>query len=205
MNMFLLLLGGIGWTIVYIGCIRLGFKDKAYAMPLFALGLNIAWEAIYAMRGLLIDTSAQTYVNLTWMCLDIAIIYTYFKFGRKEFPENAKKYFVPFSIMSFITCAVIELAFFITFEPLQAAQYSAFAQNAAMSVLFLVMLFRRNSTRGQSMLIAVAKCIGTLAPTLQQGVLWEINPFIIITGAVCFVFDIIYIVMLYRFKKNGSF
>ena len=203
--MFLLLLGGIGWTIVYIGWIRLGFKDKPYAMPLFALGLNIAWEAIYAMRGLLIDTSAQTYVNLTWMCLDIAIIYTYFKFGRKEFPENAKKYFVPFSIMSFITCAVIELAFFITFEPLQAAQYSAFAQNAAMSVLFLVMLFRRNSTRGQSMLIAVAKCIGTLAPTLQQGVLWEINQFIIITGAVCFVFDIIYIVMLYRFKKNGSF
>ena len=138
------------------------------------------------------------------MCLDIAIIYTYFKFGKKEFPENAQKYFVSFSILAFITCAVIELAFFITFDPLGAAQYSAFAQNAAMSILFIVMLFRRNSTRGQSMTIAIAKCIGTLAPTLQQGVLWEINPYIIMTGAVCFVFDILYIYLLYRFKKEGK-
>ena len=136
MEMFLLLLSGIAWSIVYIGCIRQGFRDKTYAMPLFALGLNIAWETIYTIHDLFFDISVQAFVNLAWMCLDAVMVYTYFKFGKKEFPENAQKYFVPFSILSFATCAVIQLAFFLSFDPLPAAQYSAFAQNAAMSFSF---------------------------------------------------------------------
>jgi hypothetical protein len=35
---------GIAWMIVYIDSIRVGFKQKTYAMPIAALGLNIAWE-----------------------------------------------------------------------------------------------------------------------------------------------------------------
>lgn len=196
MEMFLLLLSGIAWSVVYVECIRKGFKDRTYAMPLFALGLNVAWETIYTIHDLMFDVSAQAFVNLAWMCLDIVMVYTYFKFGKKEYPENAKKYFIPFSILAFATCAVIQLAFFLSFDPLPAAQYSAFAQNAAMSILFVVMLFRRDSTRGQSMVIAVAKWIGTLAPTILQGILWGYNPYIILTGAVCCVFDIIYIILL---------
>lgn len=201
MEMFLLLLSGIAWSIVYIGCIRKGFQDKTYAMPLFALGLNIAWETIYTVHDLIFDISVQAFVNLAWMCLDAVMVYTYFKFGKKEFPENAKKYFISFSILSFASCAVIQLAFFLSFDPLPAAQYSAFAQNAAMSILFVVMLFRRNSTRGQSMTIAIAKWIGTLAPTILQGVVWGLNPYILLTGLVCCVFDMIYIVQLSKFKK----
>lgn len=202
MEMFLLLLSGIAWSIVYIDSIRIGFKDKSYAIPLYALGLNIAWETIYTVHDLVFDISVQAFVNLAWMCLDAVIVYTYFKFGKRDYPENAKKHFVPFSILSFATCAVIQLAFFLSFDPLPAAQYSAFAQNAAMSILFVVMLFRRNSTRGQSMTIAVAKWIGTLAPTILQGVVWGINPYIILTGLVCSVFDILYIVLLPRFEKE---
>lgn len=44
MEMFLTLISGIGWIIVYEECIRLGFKEKTYAMPLFALGLNRSEE-----------------------------------------------------------------------------------------------------------------------------------------------------------------
>lgn len=51
------------------------------------------------------------------------------------------------------------------------------------------------------MTIAVAKWIGTLAPTILQGVLWGINPYILLTGLVCCVFDILYIVLLSQFKK----
>ncbi|MBR1781721.1 MAG: hypothetical protein IJ751_10010 [Oscillospiraceae bacterium] len=201
MELFLLLLSGIAWSVVYIDCIRQGFRAKTYAMPLYALGLNIAWETIYTIHDLLFDVSVQAFVNLAWMCLDAVIVYTYFEFGRREFPERAKKYFVPFSILSFAACAVIQLAFFLAFDPLPAAQYSAFAQNAAMSILFVVMLFRRNSTRGQSMTIAVAKWIGTLAPTVLQGVVWGFNPYIVLMGLVCSVFDILYIILLPKFPK----
>jgi len=46
MGLFLTILSGICWTAVYIELIRVGFRDKACGMPFWALGLNIAWEAI---------------------------------------------------------------------------------------------------------------------------------------------------------------
>lgn len=33
MELFLTVLSGIGWMIVYEECIRLGFRQKTYAMP----------------------------------------------------------------------------------------------------------------------------------------------------------------------------
>ena len=121
------------------------------------------------------------------------------KAAMREFPENAKRAFIPFSLLSFATCAVFQLAFLLEFpEGIEAATYSAFAQNAAMSIMFVVMLYRRGSARGQSMLIAVAKWIGTLAPTLLLGVVQQFNIYVILTGAICSVFDILYIVLLHR-------
>lgn len=198
MELFLTLLSGIGWTLVYIDSIRLGFKDKTYAIPLYALGLNFAWELIYTIKDFG-SSGIQGIVNLVWMLCDSIIVYTYFRFGKKEFPDNAKDCFVPFSILSFVTCFVFQFAFLLQFpEGIEAATYSAFAQNAAMSIMFVIMLYRRNDTRGQSMLIAIAKWIGTLAPTLLLGVVTQFNIYVILTGIICSVFDIIYIIELHK-------
>lgn len=203
MEMFLTLLSGICWSVVYIELIRNGFKDKTYGMPLFALGLNFAWELIYSVNDLTASTAnIQGWVNLVWAALDAVIVYTYFKYGREYFPEKGKKYFVPFSVLAFASCFIMQFAFYFHFEnSIQAAQYSAFAQNAAMSVLFLTMLFSRGNTRGQSVLMAVAKWIGTLAPAILMGVLRGFNIYIILMGVVCSVFDIIYIMVLNNWKK----
>ena len=32
------------WSVAYIECIRIGFRDKTYCVPLFAIGLNFTWE-----------------------------------------------------------------------------------------------------------------------------------------------------------------
>ena len=42
MVMFLTVLSGVCWTVVYLDLIRLGLRDKTCGMPLFARGLNIA-------------------------------------------------------------------------------------------------------------------------------------------------------------------
>ncbi len=46
------------------------------------------------------------------------------------------------------------------------------------------------------MTIAIAKWIGTLAPAIQMGILEGFDPFIVICGVLCSVFDLIYIFML---------
>ena len=52
MILFLTIVSGVAWTVVYIDAIRIGFRDRSYAIPAAALGLNFAWEAIYATRSI---------------------------------------------------------------------------------------------------------------------------------------------------------
>jgi len=44
MVLFLLLLSGMCWAIVYIELICLGFKEKTYGMPFIALAFNFTWR-----------------------------------------------------------------------------------------------------------------------------------------------------------------
>lgn len=66
--------------IVYIDSIRVGFKQKTYARPIAALGLNIAWEWRTRSRP---DTRPQpeAWVNLIWALADVVILATYFRCG----------------------------------------------------------------------------------------------------------------------------
>jgi hypothetical protein len=64
-----------------------------------------------------------------------------------------------------------------------------------MSVLFIAMFVARRGPRGQSIVIAVAKWIGTLAPTILFGVLGG-STFIVSVGLLCSVFDLAYIALL---------
>ncbi|MCI2049543.1 MAG: hypothetical protein LKJ76_07470 [Lachnospiraceae bacterium] len=203
MDLFLTLLSGIAWTVVYIECIRKGFKEKTCCMPLFALGLNVAWEFIYTM-GYIAQRNfgAQGIINIVWSCCDVIILVTCFKFGAEYFPVKEKKHFIFFCILCLFSCFALQMAFYLPFSRHDAAQYSAFAQNVVMSVLFVFMLLRRGSTRGQSMTIAVAKWIGTLAPTIQRGILREFNIYVLLCGIICTVWDILYILMLW--KKSGT-
>lgn len=199
----LVAISGIAWSAVYIDSIRLGFKQKTYCMPLFALGLNICWEGIYACMDLFIrgDISAQAIANSAWFLLDIVILVTYFKFAKSECrTQTERRFFVPWTLLALITCFVLQILFIVEFGDVAGEKYSAFLQNLAMSLCYLYMLRSRTCSRGQSMVIAVSKCLGTLTPTIIGAM--EGNVFLIVTGILCFVFDVIYIVCLGKVKQT---
>lgn len=209
METFLTLLSGIGWIIVYEECIRLGLKQKTYAMPFWALGLNFSWELLYTLSDIFLEahgpltgmTLAQTIVNAAWVCLDLVILSTYFRYGKKEWPDGIdQKWFVPWSVLGIICCFALQLVFIKEFGFVMAAQYSAFLQNLLMSVLFIHMYVKRGSMEGQSVLLAVAKWVGTLAPTILMGVM-TFNPVVLVCGVFCTVFDLIYIQLLRNAEK----
>jgi hypothetical protein len=197
MQIFLTIVSGLAWTIVYIESIRLGFKHKTYAMPVAALGLNIAWETIYGIHGLTGAIDAQTVIDLVWAAADVVIVSTFFRFGRAELPAFVTRpAFIAWGVVIFATAYAVQALFIAEFGWADGARYSAFLQNLLMSGLFIAMLVARRGTRGQSMVIAVAKWLGTLAPTILIGVLGGL-PFIIGIGLLCSVFDLIYIGMLW--------
>jgi hypothetical protein len=196
MDMALSLLSGLCWTVVYIEMIRVGFRDKTYGMPVFALALNIAWECIYAYKGLTSDPGdMQSWINLAWFLLDAVIIVTYVKYGKSDFSKQYDgRFFIPWTLLAFIMAFAVQLAFIDEFGGMGQG-YSAFLQNLLMSVLFISMFALRKGGRGQDLVIAVGKWIGTLAPTVLFGVI-HYNFLILILGGFCTVFDIAYILLL---------
>jgi len=230
-RIILTVISGVCWTIVYIDGIRIGFRDKSYAIPFYALALNFTWELLYTYFGFRENgVTVQNVFNAVWFAFDVGILYTYFKFGRKYFagrrsnpsanaaitdtaypPDNAggSDMFIAWSVLGIITAFGVQYAFRREFGVSKAAAYSAFPQNLIMSILFVGMLVKRGSREGQSLTIAVNKWIGTLAPTILYGAIGEgafpRGSFLILTvGIFCSLFDVIYIWLLAKTKPMRS-
>jgi hypothetical protein len=194
----LLALSGLAWSVVYVDGIRVGLRDRTYAMPLFALGLNLSWEALYAGIFLTNGDNFQGVVNVCWLLGDCGILYTYLRYGRRFWPPLVPRaVFLAWSLLAISTSLTLQLLFLAEFGSRLGGAYSAFLQNLAMSVLFINMFVARRGAQGQSLLIAVAKLIGTLAPTIAFGVIGR-SQFLLGVGALCAVFDLIYIGLLWR-------
>ncbi|WP_427135518.1 hypothetical protein [Pseudarthrobacter sp. S9] len=205
MILFLTIVSGLAWTVVYVDAIRIGFRDKSYAIPAAALGLNFAWEAVYASRSVATGISVQGIFNIAWGLADVVIVYTFLKFGRSELPPwVTRRLFVGWALLLGVTSFAVQLLFVVEFGWEDAARYAAFLQNLLMSGLFIAMFAARDGMRGQSVLIGVAKWIGTLAPTIVFG--WFGNSTLILgVGALCSVFDLAYIGLLWWARsKPGS-
>ena len=206
MVLLLTVVSGIAWTIVYVDSIRVGFTQKTYAMPIAALGLNIAWEWTYAIHDLTTDPQVQGWVNLIWALADVGILATFFRYGRSQFPSFVSRpLFITSGVVIVITSFLIQWLFIAEFglAGMKAAQYSAFLQNLLMSGLFIAMFIARRGPRGQTLLIATAKWIGTLAPTILFGFI-DGSLFVIGIGLLCSVFDLAYIGQLVWAKRDPS-
>jgi len=199
----LTIISGVCWTIVYVEGIRVGFKDRSYAIPFFALALNIAWEMIHAAQGIK-DPSVQTIFNGIWFLFDIGILWTYLKFGRKYFPSSLPpNWFIPWTVLGLTMAICVQYAFVREFGPFVGGAYAAFLQNLLMSILFINMLVQRGNDDGQSLVIAACKWIGTLAPTILFGIIGGgsfsgPSLLVLVVGLLCSVFDLIYIFLLLR-------
>jgi len=201
--LFLMIFSGVCWTLVYLDGIRLGLRDHTYAIPFWALALNLAWELLNAVIEFLESgLVTQVWISSIWLLFDLGILYTFLRFGRREFAERLpSSWFVPWTLLALAVALVLQAAFIAEFGFLAGRAYAAFLQNLLMSVLFIGMLVRRGHRAGQSMTIAVAKWLGTLAPTILFGVVGTStfngpSAFILVIGLLCALFDLIYIWML---------
>lgn len=206
MDIFLALLQYIGWMIVYEECIRLGFKHKTFSMPLFALGLNLAWESIYSVAALVWETHGpmSNWMALLggvtyslWCLLDVVILVSYILYGKKDWRQHGLpmwSFFIWLAIVLLVSYA-LHIVFIVEFGFVMGSKYSAFLQNVVMSILFIKMFISRKGSTGQSIILAIAKWIGTLAPTIKMGML-TFNSYILVCGIICTFFDLIYIALL---------
>ncbi len=192
----------IFWCVTYIECIRIGIKEKTYCMPLLALCMNFCWEILSFYDCVVYKEDNESFYVLygVWALLDIMIVWTYCKFGREELEksafkatrDNSKFLFVTYSMVVFIIVLAILIILYNFVDNWK--MYFSFTDNVVMSALFIVMYYVRGGKRGQSLSIAVTKCIGTFCATLTMILAEQL--FGILLGLLCLLLDIVYIVIL---------
>ncbi len=151
----------LSWLTVYVLIIRKGLVERTYAMPLLPLCVNLSYEFFFGF--IRPDAPPINYVNISWFLFDLGIVFTYLRFGAKEFPAVLpRSWFLP----SFV--AVLALAFAgvaaMTYEFKDwTGSYTGWGANTLMSAAYIALLLRRGSTAGQSMYIGLFRLIGSAA------------------------------------------
>ena len=204
---FFIGLCGLGWIIAYIEALRIGFRDKSYGIPFITLALNFTWEIYYTYQGYLVFGShVSTYVNCFWVLLDTGILYTYLKYGYAEVRVSKTVFFVQ-AIAFLIMCFIIQHFAFLYLGIVNGALYVGYLINFLMSFLFVRMYFRRMDLKGQSLLIAIPKCIGTFSTTILFGIIGSktaggVHELILYMGLLIFFTDLTYIYLVSKKIKS---
>jgi hypothetical protein len=192
---------GVFWALAYVLIIKRGFQDKTFGMPLAALCANISWEFIFSFVHLVHPGGVpQAYVDVIWFLCDAVIVFQLLKFWRLEFPDFSDRQFYAVFLLTLVTAFGLVLLISCEFGDWPGA-YTAFGQNLMMSILFVAMLLRRNSLRGQSFYIALFKLLGTLLASLK---FYLASPFSGVSVLLPFLyvailaFDALYTVMVYK-------
>ncbi len=185
------------WIITYILIIKQGIKDKRYGMPMAAICANISWEFIFSFIHPINDL--QRILTFLWFLLDIFILMQFLLYGYKEFKKiiPRKVFYASFFITLVVSFFTI-LAMMYEFDDM-AGIYAAFFQNLMMSGLFIALFIQRGNLSGQSMGIAVCKMIGTVFAAVGFYLYFR-TPLITIISLAIFIYDWIYIVLIYRFS-----
>lgn len=184
---------GLCWTLTYLLIIHRGFADQAVGMPLVSLATNISWEFIFAF--VYPHRKTQRAVNAAWFCLDLVILWQIFQFGNTVGLPDALFYL--FVILTLVTAYALTLLVTRHFQDWRG-QYTAFGGNLLMSVLFITMLIDRGNLAGQSLYIALFKLLGTAISALAFYRYYPVPRIIHWLGLAIFIFDVIYLVMVYQ-------
>lgn len=190
----------LSWTVAYVLIIRRGFADRAYGMPIAAAAANVAWEFIFSFVRPY--DPPQLYGNLVWFVLDLLIVFQCVRYGRREWAARLS------AAWFCAGCALVQvmafaLVWFASLEVTNGPRYVAFAQNLMMSALFIAMLLRRGNLSGQSLLIGLAKLMGTGSASAYCLLMGRGSPLLNVLFLSIVVLDGIYIALVLRLRAVG--
>lgn len=216
----------IFWGTAYVLIVRRGFKDKTFGFPFIAICIDTAWVFTFTF------VYPQSYFMILFVIIDIIFIYQLIKFRTSDLTNLSKFQYYAALVLGLLTSFALVVAFSIEFDDKHGV-YTSFINTLFASVLFIVLILRRNNVQGQSIYIAISKMLGTLSaviaynffafpqttPRLAIHIFHRVfniplelapNPvpsyigstLLAVLGISIFVYDIIYIGLVYKKSKE---
>lgn len=195
----------VGWTVMYILAIRRGFLDKTFGVPIVALFLNIAMDIVNIF--IVASPGPQLFVNITFLLLQLVMVYQVFRWWRGDFPSVPTWQFMTLMIIGAVFGIVLIISSVREFNE-SPAWHTSWVDTLINAALFIGMFYRRTDLRGQSLYIAGLKWLGTwplmLALYLYPPEGFEGSKLLPVLYAGIFVLDLYYVVIVYlRSRELG--
>src|SRR4051812_41558072 len=92
---------GLAWSFTYVMIIYISVRHKTYAMPMLAMVTNLSWEFLFTFVYPMVGGVVQEAVNVAWLVLDLAIVATFIRFWRSDFPATLQAWLWPILLGSF--------------------------------------------------------------------------------------------------------
>ncbi|MGD9602480.1 MAG: hypothetical protein AB7O21_15190 [Gammaproteobacteria bacterium] len=187
------------WVSTYVLIIRRTQLDRTPGMPFFALCMNLSWEA---MMLFVHEFGGPGWITvLVWLLLDIVMFCQYFVYARPRSPRALSERLFWIRSLAVVAAGVgTPVIITLHFQDF-AGLIAAYFQNALMSILFCAMILSRDNLAGQSIYIAISKCLGT-AVTLIYG-----EPSNLLLGwcyTLIVTFDLAYIALIYVVARRDG-
>ncbi|KAI4674862.1 uncharacterized protein J4E84_010303 [Alternaria hordeiaustralica] len=190
--------GGVLYTICYALMARQSIRDRTYAMPLFSLAFNFAWEIVFAIY--VADELREKALFAIWGLLDMGIVYAAVTYGANEWGHapavgrNIGKIFAGMLVWWCIALYAVSSWWLDVDHPVnpkvgkayrgnlgidkdELGFWTAMVAQVVLSVMSLAQLVVRGSSRGSSYSIWACRFIGSVSGlTVNYGYVWWVWP-----------------------------
>ncbi|KAJ3166919.1 hypothetical protein HDU88_003008 [Geranomyces variabilis] len=190
---------GVAWVTCYAAMAVTNFKDKSYGMPMLCLCLNLSWEVIMTTLHPVVVTEVY-WASVLWVLFDLVLFYQTWLYARNEFTAYP---FLRQRTTLLLAAGVIfgfpGILFFLEYaHDFRLGLLAGLVLNTALAVSYVAMLVNRGSSRGQSMVIAVTKGVGSAAAwVLNIGLGYDHN-FLLYLYVLNVATDLVYAIGLYK-------
>jgi hypothetical protein len=188
----------LGWTLTYLLAIRQAVLDGRVGIPAHLVAVNFAWE--FTLTFILEQTPTQRQINFLWLIFNAVLLYQAFRFGRNDYPRMSPRAFRWSMTGVAVWAALAVLAGANEFHDTDG-MYTGMIIQVPLSAAFILMLNRRGSSVGQSMYLAVAKFVGSLAAGLTAFLVYPAHYLFLVLVPTFVVLDVVYLVRLRRVMR----
>ncbi|KAI8915370.1 hypothetical protein DFJ77DRAFT_365616 [Powellomyces hirtus] len=198
---------GAMWVTCYVAMAFKNYKDKSYGMPMLCLCLNLSWEFIMTVIHPVIIPDVW-YASVLWVLFDLILLYQTYIYAPNEFrdqPFLQKR--TTFMIVAGIAAGLPGIIFFLDYaHDVRLGLLAGLVLNTALAISYVAMLISRKSSRGQSLLIAASKGLGSTAAWVLNIGLGFDHKFLLYLYVLNMATDAVYTTALYmviqREKKD---
>ncbi len=176
--------------------IYVSWRDRTYGVPMLAMVSNLS--AAFLSTFIYRTDEPQFALNIVAFSVDLVIVSMFLRFWRSDFPETLKPYVWPI----LLGCVAVAMALLIGITEwlgtYDSAIYTAYGNGLLTSALFLVMLQRRGTTRGQSAGIGILKMAANASWSISYYLFDPTTVTLHVLAIATFLLDGLYVWLLMR-------